>query len=609
MADIVSRHPARHHTDRATDDGVSEAQCRCGRRATWLAALLPTLVAAVVFVLYFQAQPHWLADPDAQDYAQLGRQIAAGRGPTTRYMPWNGLDFLTQRGGSGARGDASGDAVPTWPNIVRFPLTPLLMALGFAAFGAGDEAAHLPAGLAFVLTAGCAGMLAARVFGTWAGLTAGITAAFLPLLVNYSLTGLTEPLLGLLILGVLVCVVGRPSPPGRLVLGGVLFGLAILNRYDTALLALPILGLWLLPRPDRLRATVLFLGPALVFVLPWAAYLTAVAGAPLFNVQPASIAAQASGRSDGLGWYLPEYVSPAEVWSRDPARALGTVWEELAATPNHLRKLVGWPWLLAGGAACLLSIGRSAASGLAPAGAARSAPTGSVGALRAAPVGVSAVPVPDAAALVIFLLMAVLLRAVLASTLGLNLQRHFVPLVPLVLVVVAGEAAWLARVLIGWLTRGAALRRVLLVPAQATIALLLIVPGLLTIWPFLVPPAQPPGPPTRTGEVEARPANLARLAEIVGPNQVVASNVPWSVAWQADRRAVPLPPTVEATRDLERRFGTSVDAIYVAGQVAIADAPRSWRAWDELRRRGTPPPGYMLAESFQNGSRLFVKQR
>ena len=47
----------------------------CGRRATWLSALLPTLVAAVVFALYYQAQPHWLADPDAQDYAQLGRQI------------------------------------------------------------------------------------------------------------------------------------------------------------------------------------------------------------------------------------------------------------------------------------------------------------------------------------------------------------------------------------------------------------------------------------------------------------------------------------------------------------------------------------------------------
>jgi hypothetical protein len=545
-----------------------------------LPVLLPTLVAALVFLAYFRAQPHWLADPDAQDYAQLGRQIAAGRGPTTRYMPWNGLAFLTQRGGIPTGADADVDAVPFWPNIARFPLTPSLMALGFLAFGPGDEAVHLPAGLAFILTAGCAGLLGARVYGARAGLTAGLATAFLPLLVNYSLTGLTEPLLGLLILGVLACLLlspargGGPGGGGYLVLGGVLFGLAILNRYDTALLAIPILALWLLPRPGRLRPAALFLGLALVVVVPWATFLTLAAGTPLFNLQPASIAAQASGRADGLGWYLPEYVPPVEAWSRDPSRAFRIAREELLATPDHLRKLIGWPWLIAGAVACLLPLSR----------------------LRGSPVR----PGGGGGRLVIFLLVAVLLRAALASTLGLNLQRHFVPLVPLLLVIVAGEATWLVG-LLPW--------RILRVPAQAAVALLLVVPGLWTIWPFLLPPAQPPGPPTLTGEVEARPENLARLAEVVGPGQVVASNVPWSVAWQADRHAVPLPPTVESTEALERRFGVGVDAIYIAGQVAIADAPRSWRAWDDLRRRGTPPPGYVLADSFANGGRLFVKAR
>ena len=370
---------------------------------------------------------------------------------------------------------------------------------------------------------------------------------------------------------------------GSLLLGGLLFGLAVLNRYDTALLALPILALWLLPRPDRVRAACLFLGPALVVVLPWALYLMVVAGTPLFNLQPSSIAAQASGRADGLGWYLPEYVNPAEAWTRNPTRALRIAGQELMATPDHLRKLLGWSWLIAGVVACLLPLSRLRGRG-----------SGAMG-KRGPMVGVI-----GGFSLVVFLLVAVLLRAALASTLGLNLQRHFVPLVPLLLVIVAGEASRLVRVLPV---------RPLQIPARAAVALLLIGPGFWTIWPFLVPPSQPPGPPTRAGEVEARPENLARLAEVVGPGQIVASNVPWSVAWQADRRAVPLPPTVEATDDLEQRFGISVDAIYVAGQVAIADAPRSWRAWDELRRRGTPPPGYVLADSFANGGRLFVKAR
>jgi hypothetical protein len=115
--------------------------------------------------------------------------------------------------------------------------------------------------------------------------------------------------------------------------------------------------------------------------------------------------------------------------------------------------------------------------------------------------------------------------------------------------------------------------------------------------------------PVRGGEVEARPENLARLAEIVGPDLLVASNVPWSVAWQADRRAVPLPPTVGETATLERRFGLRIDAIYVAGQVTIADAPRSWREWEDLRRQGKPPAGFTLAESFPNGGRLFIRER
>jgi len=594
-----------------------------------LAIVFPTLVATVVMVLYFLAQPHWLADPDAQDYAQLGRQWAAGRGSITRYMPWNGLDYLTSRGQR-----VGGDGIaPSWPNIVRFPLTPVLMAVGFTVFGPNDDAVHVPASLAFVLTAGGAALLAARLYGPWAGFVAGLTVACLPLLVNYSLTGLTEPLLGLLILGVLVCVIRRPvadpaeptyasmnpnvpstttlaahvglreraaravawtSPDSRLLmLGGALLGLAILNRYDTALLAAVIIGLWLLPRQDRWRATARFLMPALVIVLPWALYLTVVAGTPLFNLQPASIAAQASGRADGLGWYLPQYVVPTEAWTRDPTRAFRTAVDEFAGTPNHLRKLIGWPWLLAGAAACAVALVRAA--------------------IAVARLKRERAPwqtwLSGSAAVAVFLLLAVLLRALLASVLGLNLQRHFVPIVPLLVVVVAGEADWLVRTATGRLGRSPGPGRMLLLAGRGALALLLVVPGLWTTMPFLAPPSRPPGPPTRSGEVEARPENLTRLAQIVGPSGVVASNVPWSVAWQADRHAVPLPPTVDDTAALEQRFGISLSAIYVAGQVTVADAPRSWRTWEDLRRRGVPPPGYVLAESFENGGRLFVKQR
>lgn len=578
---------------------VGRAKIDPPTRAFRLSVVLPTLVATVVMVLYFLAQPHWLADPDAQDYAQLGRQLAAGRGPVTGFLPWNGAAYLTGRG-------QAVDAFSTWPNIGRFPLTPVLMAVSFVLYGPNDEAVHLPAALAFVLTAGCAALLAARVFGSWAGFVAGLTVACLPLLVNYSLTGLTEPLLGLLILGMLACVVGRPTPR-QLMIGGGMLGFAILNRYDTILLGGAVAALWLLPRADRWLAVGRFLLPAAVIVLPWAVYLTVVAGAPLFNLQPASIAAQASGRADGLGWYLPEYVSPAEVWSSNPSRAMRIALEELAASPNHLRKLLGWPWLVAGAVACLLVLARTAII------SARRSPHPRTG--EGVGEGASVADcrwrgwIADPALLVVFLLLAVFLRALLASALGLNLQRHFVPLVPLLVVIVAGGADGLVRAAIGWLAGRVAVGQRLLLPARLMCLVLLVGPGSWTIAPFLIPPSTPQGPPTRAGEVEARPENLARLAQVVGPGQLVASNVPWSVAWQADRRAVPLPPTVDDLAALEPRFRISVDAIYVAGQVNVADAPRGWRTWEDRRRSGSPPPGYVLAESFQNGGRLFVKQR
>ena len=528
-----------------------------GKRARHAAWGVPLALAVLIACLYFRAQPHWLADPDAQDYAQLGRQLAQGRGPVTGFMPWNAFDFYAERGVE----------LTTWPNITRFPLMPALMGLAFAAFGPNDESVHLPAILGYVLAAAGAGLLGARVYGVWPALVAGLATATLPMLVNYTLTGLTEPLLGALTVLAAACVVrGGVS---LALLGGALLGLAILARYDAGALNLPILGLWLLRGPDRVRRTSLFLLAQAIIVLPWSAYLVIHTGSPLFSIQTASIATQAGGVTDGLGWYEPVYATVGDVFAANPARAWQHFVQELLSTPDRLRKLIGWPLALAGLAAVLLD--------LVPSVRRRSGGLG------------------------LLLFAAVALKALTISVVGLSLVRYFVPFVPLLLVVVAGHADLLLRVLAGRLPATT------LLAGRAALLLLLVVPSLRTLGPLLVPPDRPHGPPTRTGEVEARPENLLRLAELVPPDAIVAANVPWSVAWQADRRAVPLAPVPSQITDLERRFGLTIDAIYLAGQVSIVDAPNAWREWEELRRRGTAPPGYALAESFPNGGRLYLR--
>lgn len=586
-----------------------------GKRARHAAYGVPLALALLIGYLYFRAQPHWLANPDAQDYAQLGRQLAQGRGPTTAFMPWNGLELLSERQAD----------LTTWPNITRFPLTPVLMAASFALFGPGDESVHLPAMLGYVLAAAGAGVLGARAYGPWVGLVAGVSTASLPLHVNYTLTGLTEPLFGAFVVLTTACLVPRRTEPGPAVvspggpsardgyaslrapsgrlsgrdlagplLAGSLLGLAVLNRYDAAVLNLPLLALWLIRGRARVRRIALFLLPQALLVLPWSAFMFAQAGSPLFNLQSASIVARESGLTDGLGWYQPVYVTLADATAQDAGYAWDQGLEALGDVPDHLRKLLGWPLVLAGLVAGLLDL---------------------IPSIRRLSGGLG-----------LFLLALVAVRILTLTGVGLSLSRYFIPVVPLLLVVIAGQADLVIRVGADVVSRSLGARRARslaetkprrprqlgqsiapVVFGRLLVAALLVVPSASVIGPFLIPPERPPGPPTRTGEVEARPENLARLAELVPPGAIVAANVPWSVAWHADRRSVPLPPTPGRTADLERRYRLALDAIYVAGQVSIADAPRSWRAWEELRRRGIPPPGYVLAESFPNGGRLYLR--
>jgi len=541
---------------------------RCLARLDWALGhpwLLSLVVAGLVWLLYFRAQPHLLTFPDAQDYAQVGRQLVWGRGPTTNFMPWNGLEFLH------ALGAESSD----WPNITRFPLIPGLMAAAFTLLGPSDEAAHLPGALAYLLTAVGAGLLGARVYGGWSGLVAGLAVACLPVLVRYSLSGLTETLLGALLLLIAACVVhvgsprGTGSRPWPILAAGVLMGLAILDRYDAAILDLPILALWLIPRPAGLRRAGLFLLAQALVIMPWSVFLFAKTGNPLFNIQSGSIPGLVIDPAGGLGWYQPLYTSPWEVIQRDPARAVLVSLRELAQTPDALGTLVVWPLLLAGAVACVLDLAR---------------PAGGLGR---------------------FLLASLLLKTLAQALLGQVFGRYFLPFVPLLMVVVAGRLDVALRSFpLDWLPIGGV--STLRTFGRGALGMIVVLPSLWRIGPSLVPPHSPPQPPMPAW-VEVRPENLARLALLVGPHQLVATNIPWSVAWQADRRAVPLPPAPGRTSELEHRYGLSIDAVYLANQVDLDDVPASWAEWDDLRSRGGPLSGFELTETFPNGARLYLR--
>ena len=61
------------------------------------------------------------------------------------------------------------------------------------------------------------------------------------------------------------------------------------------------------------------------------------------------------------------------------------------------------------------------------------------------------------------------------------------------------------------------------------------------------------------------PPYIAVIGEWMGPDEITASDMPWAIAWYADRKAVWLPETIRAyTEDNDYKlFGGQINAIYL----------------------------------------------
>ncbi|MCS7002449.1 MAG: hypothetical protein NZ518_06340, partial [Dehalococcoidia bacterium] len=152
---------------------------------------------------------------DAEDYAQMGRQIASGAGFTSLFMPLNGLAWLQQQGKS---------LEPPWPNISRFPLPPLVMAGLFRIFGPNDYAAAGYSLIGYLAAAPFAFLIGRRVGGMTLGLLAGALCLAHPDALQLSFSGLTEPVTTAILLATAWLVL-RQGPRAHWV-AGALFGLS-----------------------------------------------------------------------------------------------------------------------------------------------------------------------------------------------------------------------------------------------------------------------------------------------------------------------------------------------------------------------------------------------
>src|SRR5262249_45529527 len=109
------------------------------------------------------------------------------------------------------------------------------------------------------------GAIALRLWGRRTGLIALALAAVYPPLILFSGALMTEPLLIALLLGSVVALLDR-----RLIVAGVLAGLAVLTRSNAILLLAPLAVGALVARPHRrLLHAAAFVAIALAVVSPW----------------------------------------------------------------------------------------------------------------------------------------------------------------------------------------------------------------------------------------------------------------------------------------------------------------------------------------------------
>ncbi|MCS6803270.1 MAG: glycosyltransferase family 39 protein [Chloroflexota bacterium] len=504
------------------------------------------VLGIVLWALTYRAQEVPLAGIDAEDYAQIGRQIAQGQGFTTLFLPLNGLAWLLETGRS---------VIPPWPNISRFPLPPLFMAGVFKVVGPSDLAASSFSLFGYLLGIPFAVLLGRQLGGVTLAALAGFLYAVHPDALQLSISALTEPLSASLLLAAAWLVLRRDARSHAL--AGAVFGIAYWNRTTLLLLALPALIVVWRRAAAPARSAALFCGLAAAFAAPWMAFMWGMTGDPLFNLQNATVIPFGTeGGPTDFPWYTFAYA---------PSVALGPLLAKWAGQVATVWEL--WPDSL-----------------------------GPVYLLALAVVGWAVCP-PAAHALRWLALAWLVLQVVVYSFAG-NITRFYTIFLPFVELFACLGVIWIAGKTVGARWGGALGGALILLVALPSIG---AVTGLR---PF-------EGSPSRSDalsaivdvSLDAGPA----IAAATRPTDLVLSNVPWSVAWRAQRPAAPLPADPSGLEEFERRTGLRVAALYLTPQVYIVGMPASWREWTLLRDRLEPPPGFRVERRLLHGGVLYLR--
>ncbi len=230
----------------------------------------------IIIIWYSGFTKFYFTNYDAYDYAQMGREIKAGHGFSTKQIFPRHIPFLSQRG-----------YLPSEeiPNLYRYPLPPLANAVSQTFFSDPVKAAIFQSGFSFFLCLLVILFLTKRFSnGALAILTALIFAGDSTIW-QYSYGGMTESLSMMLLILVLLCIHSAKPSRWKWFLAGLLCGAAFLTR-SQLLLLLPlsiVFSLFSASRPKRFSAFILIVMGFCLIVSPWMIRNYALTDDPFFS--------------------------------------------------------------------------------------------------------------------------------------------------------------------------------------------------------------------------------------------------------------------------------------------------------------------------------------
>lgn len=540
---------------------------------------LAFLAVLVLMLIFTATQFRGLDNAEAMDYAQLGRNLMTQKRFTTQYIRPLSLAFYRARTG---RPTAQ---IAGHPDLIHAPVYPALLAGGFylgqASFRADKEVGVyppeqwvvVPLNHLFVLLTGVVLLLLAyRLFG-FRTAALSLTAYFLSHQVwKDSIAGVGLPVVGFFaLLAWYAALQGATARIRRpewgvaaiwLGVAAISCGLAILTRYAAAVL-LPGIALFVglqYGRRSWLWALA-FVAGALLVVAPWIARNFRLSGRPLGLAHYTALYNSRLSEED----LLERMANPPRLGLGEQARALGIKW--MTRMPELAdRKL------------------RQFGNGL----------------------------------LFPFFLAALFYRFVRRET---HVFRWCVTLSMALLVLLAGflgESAerllnifWPAVIIYGFafffllLERLQFPYRLLNIAVTSAVVALTAVPMVFAVLP---PRAGVPYPPYY-------PPFVRHVSELLEPNEVMATDMPWAVAWYGNRYAIYLPPSLDDFYQINDYY-QRISGLYFT--TLTRDRPytrmlkthRDFRTWFPVLE-GRIPAEFPLVHGFQlnNFDQFFLTDR